>query len=194
MTTPNTNDAISRRTAIAGISATGLGLALAATTHHASAQNATPTIMASHPILGVWMVQNNPPNIGIIFADGTLINVGVSSAVGPDGALGFASPGAGTWEVLDDRAIHVTFVEFHTDATGAFTGTLTFEGYPVLDEGGQTWTDDGSKVKLTFRDAAHNVTMVIGGDGSIPGVTANRMGPGVSGLPEGTPAVAIPTA
>jgi len=73
-------------------------------------------------------------------------------------------------------------------------GTLTFEGYPVLDEGGQTWTDDGSKVKLTFRDAAHNVTMVIGGDGSLPGVTANRMGPGVSGLPAGTPATATPTA
>jgi hypothetical protein len=185
--------AVSRRSALAGLGAGSLGLALNAA-RPAAAQDGSPNAQASHPIVGTWMVLNAPPTIGMIFADGSLINMAVSNAVGPDGTVGFASPGAGTWEVLDDRSIHVTFVEFHTDANGTFTGTLTFEGYPVLDEGGHTWVDDGSKVKLTFRDAEHNVTMVLGGDGSLPGVTANRMGPGISGLPEGTPSDATPTA
>jgi hypothetical protein len=192
MTSAKTGRSVSRRTALAGFGAGGLGVALAAA-RPAAAQEAPSDAHASHPIVGAWMVLNNPPNIGVLHADGTVVNYGVSNAVGPDGAVGFSSPGAGTWEVLDDRAVHVTFVWFTTDATGAFTGTVTFEGYPVLDEGGQTWVDDGSKVKLTFRDPANNVTMIIGGDGSLPGTTANRMGPGVSGLPEGTSA-ATPTA
>jgi hypothetical protein len=58
--TPPQTDSVSRRTALAGISATGLGLALAATTHHASAQHATPTAMAGHPIIGTWIVDRNP--------------------------------------------------------------------------------------------------------------------------------------
>jgi acetyl esterase/lipase len=42
MTTPRTTDTISRRAALAGLGAGGLGLALAATTRHAAAQETTP--------------------------------------------------------------------------------------------------------------------------------------------------------
>ncbi|MBA2470500.1 MAG: hypothetical protein H0V37_13935 [Chloroflexia bacterium] len=73
------------------------------------------------------------------------------------------------------------------DAAGAFTGTLTVDGYPVASEDGQSFHDDGTRVRLTFRDLAGVVTMVIGEDGSLPAVFGNRMSPGAPGFQEATP-------
>src|SRR4051794_18123364 len=86
---------VSRRTTLTGLGMGGLGLALANMGQSGSAHEPT------HHIVGAWMVLNTPPNIGMLFSDGTMLNLSVSNTVGPDGSVGFASPGAGTWEALD---------------------------------------------------------------------------------------------
>jgi hypothetical protein len=60
VTTSNTAPSISRRTALAGLGAGALGLALATHRRDAFAQDATPAAtaypMAGHPVIGVWQV------------------------------------------------------------------------------------------------------------------------------------------
>jgi hypothetical protein len=96
MTTPNTRQSVSRRTALAGLGAGGLGVALAAT-RPASAQEATPYPMAGHPLVGTWIVDRDPndpteiPTYNVVTADGGVIDptvggAGVWAATGPDTA------------------------------------------------------------------------------------------------------------
>jgi hypothetical protein len=60
--TSNTAPSVSRRTALAGLSAGGLGLVLATRRLGASAEDATPAAtpfpMADHPLVGVWQMEN----------------------------------------------------------------------------------------------------------------------------------------
>ncbi len=58
MTTPQRASSVSRRSALAGLGADGLGVALAATTRHAAAQDAA-TERAAHPLVGTWLA--GPP-------------------------------------------------------------------------------------------------------------------------------------
>ena len=77
MTTSHTTPSISRRAALAGLGAGGLGVALAAATRHAAAQEgATAEAMATHPIVGNWMVTTflgRSPAMAVFLADGTNI-------------------------------------------------------------------------------------------------------------------------
>jgi hypothetical protein len=86
---------LSRRTALAGLGAGTLGIALAA--RNVAAQDATPTTMVGHPLVGTWIVDRNPddpteiPTYNVITSDGTIIDptvggVGVWEATGPDSA------------------------------------------------------------------------------------------------------------
>ena len=78
------------------------------------------------------------------------------------------------------------------DAAGAYTGTVTVDGYPVASEDRQSFYDDATRARLTFRDASNNVTMVLGEDGSLPAIYGNRMAPGAPDFPEATPQAATP--
>src|SRR5438045_3389415 len=60
MTPSHTAQSVTRRTALAGLGAGGLGLALASTARQASAQEATPVPMAGHPLVGTWIVDRDP--------------------------------------------------------------------------------------------------------------------------------------
>lgn len=78
MTTPRTTDlVISRRTALAGLGAAGLGLILTAHGFDAFAQNATPTVTVSrvdHPFLGAWRWPEGPQSFfGVFDVDGTYV-------------------------------------------------------------------------------------------------------------------------
>src|SRR6185503_897035 len=80
MTTLNTAQSVSRRTALAGLGAGGLGLALAARGHRAAAQESTPDAMAGHPIVGTWIVDRDvdgsteAPTMLVHTADGSTID------------------------------------------------------------------------------------------------------------------------
>ena len=74
---------VSRRAALAGLGAGGIGVAFAASLGSAAAQDATPYPMAGHPAIGAWIVDRNPdepsfsPVINIYTADG-----GISDPIG----------------------------------------------------------------------------------------------------------------
>jgi hypothetical protein len=192
MSTSRTTDSVSRRTALAGLGATGLGLALATRSRVATAQEASPEAMASHPIVGAWNVMTpSGPSLAVFSADGTNIQGLPATQAGPQG-VDFVGAQVGTWEPVSARGIHFTGVQLHSDANGTFTGTVTIDGYPVVSADSQTLLDDQSQVMITIRDATGAIVQQVPGAGSPP-VTGTRMGVGSPGFPEGTPTAATPT-
>ena len=112
MTTSRTPGNVSRRTALAGLGAGSLGLALAATTRHADAQDASPDAMAGHPIVGTWVIDRNTA---------TTNEVPVVVVFTTDG--GFIDPGqgvAGVWEATGPRSAAMTIVPFVDGGAGGY--------------------------------------------------------------------------
>ena len=198
MTSSPTAAAVSRRAALAGLGAGGLGLALAAHARGASAQEG-PDSLTGHPLAGTWLAMANPPlpdapqvaAPSYYGADGAVLLVFPLTQAGPQGVQ-FAAPAMGTWEADGERRGHFTAVQALSDAAGTYLGTVTIDGYPEVSEDGQTFVDDGSKAVVTIRDAAGAVVQEVAGVFARP-VTATRMGPGAPGFPEGTPAAGTPT-
>ena len=99
---------VSRRTALASLGAGGL--ALAAVTRQASAQDATPAAMAGHPLVGTWIVDpepDNPANVPSLVtysSDGIVI----------DPAAGFA----GSWKPTGPRTAVFTLSGIPGDGSG----------------------------------------------------------------------------
>src|SRR5215217_2030961 len=123
----------------------------------AMAQETTPDAMANHPIVGAWMVATPAgPSMAVFFADGINIQGLPASLTGPFG-VSFVSPQVGTWEPSGPRSVHFTGVQFHSDATGTFVGTITIDGYPTVSEDGQTLLDDNPESGPTIRDATGKV-------------------------------------
>ena len=191
MTTSNTGPCTSRRTALAGLGAGGLGLALAVAGQSAVAQDAASE-MATHPIVGVWMVTT--PRFGLapsIFSpDGTVTIARPATQAGPQG-VAFVSAEVGTWEPISERGVHFTSVRLLSDANGTYTGSVTVDGHPTVSEDGQTFVDDSPDSGPTIRDAADNVVAAPRGQ---PPVTGVRMGVGSPGFAAGTPTAGTPTA
>src|SRR4051794_29140444 len=173
---------ISRRTAITGLGASGIGLAIAASTRPAAAQDAAAA-MTGHPIVGTWVVTTSQgTSIILLGADGSVVQGFPASQPGPQGAQ-FVGGGLGVWEPTGDRSAAFTAVTILTDATGALTGTTTFDGNLAVSTDGQTWIDDWSAGStVTVRDAGGNVVTVIGEPG-LPPITAVRMHIHAPGLP-----------
>jgi hypothetical protein len=117
-------DAISRRSALAGLGAGGLALALAATAPLASAQEAT---MAGHPMVGTWVVdrdtttETDAPSVVVYTADGGLL----------DPSQGVA----GVWKATGPRSAAWTLVPFIQAGAG---GYLAIRSTGEVDEGGNT--------------------------------------------------------
>ncbi len=185
MTTQRTtrSRSVSRRTALAGLGAGGLGLALATRGPGASAQDTT----ASHPLVGAWLALTPQAAPAIFGSDGTVVLGFPASQAGAQD-VEFVGPALGTWEPTGERSGRFTVVQALSDATGAFSGTVTIDGgQPMVSEDGQTFIDDRSGVTVTVRDPANNVVAVIPFDASLPPLTATRMGMGSPGFPEATP-------
>jgi hypothetical protein len=193
MTNHRAESAISRRTALAGLSAGGVGLALAATARPAAAQDAA-TATAGHPIVGAWRgITPGGPALTIFHPDGTAVFADPPTTVDP--ALGVVSRSLGiaTWEPTGARSIHFTATELYSDASGTFLTFGTVDGYPEVSEDGQTLHDDQSRVTITIRDAEGAIVQEIAAAGAPP-VIAYRMGVGNPGFPEGAGGTATPTA
>jgi hypothetical protein len=164
---------VSRRTALAGLGAGGLGLALATTTRHALAQDAAAE-MANHPLVGTWLSGASAAQLTVSHfgADGNLTQNGFLTGTSPDNRMMMqSSPFAGVWEPDGDRGIHITFTALTFDATGAVTGSITVDGYPVATEDGNAFWDDGTRA----------ITQV---GGPVPPVAGVRMAPGKPGYEE----------
>jgi hypothetical protein len=202
MSTSRIATSLSRRTALAGLGAGGIGVALAAPGRIAAAQDASADL-AGHPLTGTWLAMANPaatdapqfPAPSLFAADGTVLLVFPATQVGPQGVV-FNAPVMGVWEADGERRGHFTAVQLLSDANGASLGSITIDGYPEVSEDGQTFIDDGSKVMITIRDASGAIVDQILPTGAPAGrpVTAVRMGVGAPGFPEvaaspeGTPA------
>jgi hypothetical protein len=182
MVPSNTRASISRRAALAGLGAGGLGLALAASTRQVSAQDAASE-MANHPIVGAWLpITPGGPSPALFFPDGTFLITPQVAQAGPNGVT-FVTSNPGVWEPVGERGAHFTVVQIHSDATGTFTGTVTIDGYPVVSEDGTTLLDDQSQGTITIRDVTGAIVQEIPTAGTPP-VTGNRMGVGAPGFPE----------
>ena len=192
MTTRPTDRSISRRAALTGLGAGGLGLALAARDRRATAQDAADA-RANHPIVGVWLVAApTGPSLAVFAADGTNVQGVPTAQAGPQGVT-FTGAQVGTWEPISERGVHFTGVQLLTDATGAFVGSVTIDGHPVVSDDGRTIVDESPETTITIRDAAHNVVEVVTPyPGGVP-ATGVRMGVGAPGFAAATPAAGTPT-
>jgi hypothetical protein len=180
---------LNRRATLGGIglAATALGLG---PVHRVVGQDAEDT-MAAHPIVGAWMVSApTGPSLAVFSADGTNIQGVPTAQAGPQGVT-FTGAQVGTWVPLGERQIHFTGVQLHTDAAGAFVGTVTIDGHPRVSDDGQSFVDDAPETTITIRDAAGSVVEVIHPFPGAPPATGVRMGVGAPGFPA-TPAAATP--
>src|SRR4051794_36316737 len=164
------------------------------------AQEATPTAMSTHPIVGTWLAILT--GTGAAFAevfgpDGSVV-IGFQPTesgdpiAGADGVT-YLGPGVGVWEATGPHSVAITVIQTLSDSTGATLGTLTIEDYLELSEDGQTFVADWSHGSmLTYRDTANVVVDTFAVDPSFPALTATRMRVGAPGFPEGTPAAGTP--
>lgn len=186
MTTSYSRRSVSRRTALAGLGAGGLGLALAAVPRPTAARDID---LATHPLVGSWLAGRTMDGLAVAIwgADGSMTtNLGANSnqgfiVPGPGGALTYSSQALGTWEPVSARGIHFTFTLTIYDATGANVGTGTVDGYPVASEDGHSFWDDGTRVVVTQRDARGAITHVLGPGLTGAGIGGVRMAPGKPG-------------
>ena len=115
----------------------------------------------------------------------------------PDLGVVFLSTAVGVWEPTGERSAHVTFVQVNSDANGTYLGTVTVDGYPEVSADGQSWTDAGTQVHVTVRDASNAIVMEAGGGNGAEPITAPvhafRMKVGDPGFPEATPTAGTPT-
>ena len=139
--------ALTRRAALAGLGAGGLGAALVA--RGASAQEATAD-RAAHPIVGLWTHvrgPETPPGLRAftaIHGDGTLSSV-----------HSFGGPGGGAAPDTGERSVRWILKYLNiADAPGQFVeGTVTVSGSLTVDEAGTTVTEE-STVDIRTRDDA----------------------------------------
>ncbi|MFT4039351.1 MAG: alpha/beta hydrolase, partial [Thermomicrobiales bacterium] len=179
----------SRRLAVGGA---GIGLTLAGLSR-ANRAAAQAVDYSDHPLCGTWLAMANPPlpedpqfpSPALFAADGTALIVHPATQRGPQGVV-FGSPVMGMWEPDGDRTGHFTVVQLLSDAAGAFTGTITIDGWLEVGADDQSLLDDGSRTSVTFRDASNLIVNQILPNGAPagPGVQAARMGVGMPGFPD----------
>lgn len=178
---------VNRRAALAGAGAAAFGLTGLRTAH------ADDTDLSAHPLTGTWMAMANPPlpddpqfAVPSYFgADGCVVLMFPVSQAGPQGPF-FSAPALGVWEPETDQRGHFTAVQIMSAPDGTFLGSTTIDGHPEVNADGMTFTDDGSLITITMRDAAGAITNQILPTGQPTGrpVTAVRMGVGISGFPD----------
>jgi hypothetical protein len=144
MTTSNSSQSVSRRTALAGLGAGSLGVVLATAARPALAQDATAE-MANHPLVGTWIANiPGPPN-----PPGPLL---ISFAA--DGILTQLDPvrgnGMGVWEATGERTgvLTIVFVNYAPGSTTDFLGLAFARNVLEVDATGDAYTGQG---EIEFR-------------------------------------------
>jgi hypothetical protein len=166
-----------------------------------TAQEAPPSAMANHPIVGAWLVMDpsDPLNTrrAIFAADGTLTVAYVPSYTDPERGVVLQGTAIGVWEPSGERSVHLTYVQAISDLHGTYLGTVTRDAYPEVSEDGRSFLDDGTQVHFTFRDATNTIVQEVGGESgaqaATPPVHAMRIQVGNPGFPDGTAITGTPT-
>lgn len=157
-------------------------------TMNTAAQDAASSSLASHPIVGSWLVFNPDASVSNFAADGGVTIVWSPSYIDPVFGTVLQSPALGVWEPDGERGIQFTAVQVLSDADGTVLGTFTLEGAPVVSEDGQAFTDEGTTAKATIRDATNAIVMEIGGENAdeplTPPVHGTRIQVGDAGFPD----------
>lgn len=143
---------LSRRSALQGITAGGV--AVAVTTfggHPAAGQETTPTGGSQHPLVGTWRTAADPPGppVGLAsyHAGGTMTFVTPSpfpSAPDAGSALTYETAAYGVWESTGERTAAITGTHLYADDQGVYQGTLTFWGMVEIDESGEAYQFTGA--------------------------------------------------
>ena len=136
--------AVSRRTALAGLSASGLALALT-TTHPVAAQD-DAAALATHPLVGLWQYNSAEPEqapdwfVEIFHADGTY-------AVWGGLSIGAAQ---GLWRPTGARTAEMLLVWRDTDLSVEIegSGTTTFRTALTVDDASALLTRSSSTIDI----------------------------------------------
>src|SRR5918993_2758781 len=135
-----------------------------------TAQEATPSARANHPIVGAWLIMNpsDPLNArpAIFAADGTMTVAYVPSYTDAERGVVVQGTAIGVWEPSGERRVHLTYVQALSDLNGTYLGTRTRDAYPEVSEDGQSFRDDGTQVHITFRDATNTIVNEADGGGA----------------------------
>ncbi len=152
--------------------------------HQSAAQDATPSSLAGHPLVGSWIVDTDTsvatdsPEIGIFTSDGTVLGMGATRWV------------AGSWEAADDTTGAVTMAGVFAANGG---GYVVLRGDHVVDSTGDAWT-----CECTFTVVGPNGETVASGTATahatrLPIESVDAAGMPLVGFPTWTPASADAT-
>jgi len=175
---------LTRRAVLIRLGLAGTGGALAsvppwALASRASAQDASPAAMASHPIVGTWIVDRIPddptemPTTNIYTADGGLIDTAVGAA--------------GVWEATGPRTLNFTLIVIIPEG-----GYVVVRGSQEVDEAGDSATvsysdtvvaPDGTIVDQSTDNSARNYRLRV--------EPQDAVGNPLSNFPAWTPAPAV---
>lgn len=181
MSAQRSSPTVSRRAALAGLGAGSMGLALAAPTRQATAEQAG---LVEHPLTGTWLLTlRSGAALSVFAADGSVTLAWQVCSTGPDGAFEYTTSGVGTWESTGGRGGYVNVVQVLSDEAGAFRGTRSLHCYPEVSEDGRSFFDDGVQTRVYVRDASNNVTAILGENGDSDPIFGARMSPGSPGFP-----------
>jgi hypothetical protein len=196
-TSMSTRSNITRRRAIAGIGAgslaTILGASAAANPHAPHVETgAAPDIsqvsMASHRLNGRWLASIMlPSNPGVV--------VSVPSFFSPDGTIMMIFPGTeaaksgveirgvalGDWAPENERVGRFTAVQVLASLEGRYVGTMTIDGFAVLDEDDMGFTVRSDDHVFTLRDTYNTITEHLGISAANP-MRGRRMRAGQPGF------------
>lgn len=190
---------LTRRHALAGLGAGSIaaliGASVGANPHVAnretgSAPDVSQVAMATHHLNGRWLASVRlPSNPGI--------SVAVPSFFSPDGTIMMIFPGTeaakrgveirgvalGEWEPVDARVGHFTAVQVLATLEGGYVGTVTVDGYAVLDDDDLGFTVRNDDHVFTVRDAYNTITehLAISAANPMHGI---RMRAGNPGFPD----------
>jgi hypothetical protein len=173
MTTAHTDRSVSRRAALAGLGAGGLGIASVAfasqnipTSAVAHSAESTPDL-GQHPIVGTWLVDTpGSPGVATFGADGSTSGIGAPSSLDAASSnVVLSSGGMGIWEPTSASGIQFTTVVMMSDLEGAYAGSLTFTAHPTVSEDGLTFYDNEPQ-HVIIRDARNVIVF----DETTPGI------------------------
>jgi hypothetical protein len=176
---------LSRRSALAGLSAGSLGFFASRVATTAAPVSASS--LTDHPLTGLWLSHVALNGDGdetaaapaFFGADGTAILVYPCAEATEDGTQ-IRGLALGTWAPIDDREARFTAVQVCFGADGSYQGTRTYDGYPIVSDDGASFAVKGEFDRLTIRDARNAIVASLAG--ARRAMIGTRMTPGNAGF------------